>query len=85
MKVQPLLPITTRQQQEPDENDKLSPAELESLIDELVKSYDDPEIVNDPFMSPLLAPAELLKGLPPIHLIVSTCLYTWNTEYCKPV
>ena len=66
-----VLPITTRQQQEPDENDKLSPAELESLIDELVKSYDDPEIVNDPFMSPLLAPAELLKGLPPIHLIVS--------------
>ncbi|KAL0962585.1 hypothetical protein UPYG_G00342090 [Umbra pygmaea] len=29
-------------------------------------------IVNNPFVSPLLAPEELLRGLPPVHLVASS-------------
>ena len=36
-----------------------------------MKSYDDGDATKDPFMSPMLAPDELLSGLPPIHIIVS--------------
>ena len=29
-------------------------------------------IVKNPFVSPLLAPDDLLRGLPPVHIVVST-------------
>lgn len=29
------------------------------------------EVVKDPFCSPLLAPDNMLKGLPPVHIVVS--------------
>lgn len=28
-------------------------------------------VVKDPFCSPLLAPDSMLKGLPPVHIVVS--------------
>lgn len=34
-------------------------------------------VVKDPFCSPLLAPDSMLKGLPPIHIVVSRSR-TWN-------
>lgn len=32
-------------------------------------------IVKNPYMSPLLASEDLLKDLPPVYLVVSTCIY----------
>lgn len=32
-------------------------------------------IVKNPYMSPLLASDDLLKDLPPVYLVVSTCIY----------
>ena len=55
----------------PKESDKLSELEIEELIDELAKVYEAPPITNDPYMSPVLAPPEMLTGLPPVHLVVS--------------
>ena len=31
-------------------------------------------VIKNPFVSPLLAPNELLKGLPPVHIVVSLLL-----------
>ena len=31
-------------------------------------------VIKNPFVSPLLAPDELLKGLPPVHIVVSLLL-----------
>ncbi|XP_078093184.1 hormone-sensitive lipase [Mustelus asterias] len=38
-------------------------------------------IVKNPFMSPLLAPDDMLRGLPPIHLVVSVNSYL----YLRPI
>lgn len=56
---------------EPDEKDKLTEAELEELLAEVMKSFEDDPCTHDPFMSPSLASDELLAGLPPIHIVVS--------------
>lgn len=37
-------------------------------------------VVKDPFCSPLLAPDSMLKGLPPVHLVVSH--RSWVREWC---
>lgn len=67
------LPLTARHCREPDEQDKLSPDEIEALVLEVMKTYQDPEVTKDPYMSPLLAPADMLTGLPTAHIIVSDC------------
>ena len=41
------------------------------MIDEIMRTYEDAEITKDPFISPALSPDDLLRGLPPINLIVS--------------
>ena len=69
------LPLTVHHNREPDEVDKLSQDELEALISEVVKTYQDPEVTKDPFMSPLLASDDLLNGLPTVHIIVSSYKY----------
>ena len=58
--------------QEPHEGDKLTPAEFEDLVEEILKNFKDGDATKDPFMSPLLAPDEMLSGLPPVHIVVST-------------
>ena len=68
------LPLTVHHNREPDERDKLSSDEIEALVLEVTKTYQDPEITKDPYMSPLLAPADLLTGLPTAHIIVSNYL-----------
>ena len=68
------LPLTVRHNREPDECDKLSSDEIEALVLEVTKTYQDPEITKDPYMSPLLAPADLLTSLPTAHIIVSNHL-----------
>ena len=65
------LPLTVRHNREPDEHDKLSPEEIEALVAEVIKTYQDADVTKDPFMSPLLAPSDLLVGLPTAHIIVS--------------
>lgn len=66
--------IPTCFKQEPKEHDKLSPSEFEEAMEEVMKSYQDGDATKDPYMSPLLAPDELLSGLPPVHIVVSTYL-----------
>ena len=66
----PLLQTLLCLPQEPLEEDRLSPAEIDQLASEILKSFEDPEVAKDPFMSPALAPNEMLKGLPPVHLVV---------------
>ena len=56
---------------EPDDKDKLTPAETEELLAEVMKGLDGGVCAEDPFMSPLLASNELLAGLPPVHIVVS--------------
>ena len=56
---------------EPIEEDKLSPTVFEELMEEMIKGFQDGDVTKDPYMSPLLAPDEMLSGLPPIHIIVS--------------
>ena len=68
------LPLTVRHNRDPDERDKLSSDEIEALVMEVTKTYHDPEVTKDPYMSPLLAPADLLTGLPTAHIIVSNYL-----------
>lgn len=41
------------------------------MVDEIMRTYEDAEITKDPFISPALSPDDLLRGLPPINLIVS--------------
>ena len=41
------------------------------MIDEIMETYEDAEITEDPFISPALSPDDLLRGLPPVNLIVS--------------
>lgn len=72
------LPLTVNHKQEPDERDKLTPEEIEALICEVVKTYQDAEVTKDPFMSPLLAPDDLLTGLPTAHIIVSVQFFINN-------
>ena len=46
---------------------------IEKLIEEVADIYKISEdITTDPFVSPALAPDEMLKGLPPMSLIVRT-------------
>lgn len=56
--------------QEPNEEDRLTPAEFEDLVEEVLKSYRTGDITKDPYMSPLLATDEMLSGLPPVHIVV---------------
>ena len=56
--------------QEPLKEDSLSPAEIDQLVDGVLKSFEDPEVTKDPYMSPALAPDEMLIGLPVVHLVV---------------
>lgn len=74
MHIQMPLPLTVSHNREPDECDKLSSDEIEALVLEVMKTYQDPEVTKDPYMSPLLAPADLLTGLPTVHIIVSSYL-----------
>lgn len=37
-----------------------------------MKNFKDGDATKDPFMSPLLAPDEMLSGLPPVHIVVSS-------------
>ena len=39
---------------------------------QLLKALDSSECTKHPYMSPGLAPDEMLIGLPPVHIIVST-------------
>ena len=55
----------------PSKEEMLSDEEIERLTREILDTFNDPETTKDPFMSPGLAPDEFLKGLPPIHIIVS--------------
>ena len=66
----PLLQTLISLPQEPLEEDRLSPAAIDQLIGEILKSFEDPEVTKDPLMSPALAPDEMLIGLPIIHLVV---------------
>ena len=65
------LPLTVHHNREPEEQDKLSQDDLEVLILEVLKTYQEPEMTKDPYMSPLLAPDDMLTGLPTTHIIVS--------------
>ena len=65
------LPLTVHHNREPDPCDKLSQDEIDALISEVMKTYHEPEVTKDPFMSPILAPDDLLVGLPTAHIIVS--------------
>ena len=71
------LPLTVRHNREPDEADKLSQDDLDALILEVLKTYQEPEVTKDPYMSPLLAPDDMLTGLPTTHIIVSGGYVTW--------
>ena len=66
----PLLQTLLSLPQEPLEEDRLSPAEIDQLIGEILKSFEDPEVTKDPLMSPALAPDKMLIGLPIVHLVV---------------
>ena len=68
------LPLTVNHNRDPDECDKLSRDEIDALVLEVIKSYEEAEITRDPYMSPLLASADLLTGLPTAHIIVSNYL-----------
>ncbi len=46
---------------------------IEGLIEEVADTYKISEdITTDPFVSPAFAPDDMLKGLPPMSLIVRT-------------
>ena len=36
----------------------------------MLRGYDNHEVNRDPFLSPVMATAELLAGLPPINIVV---------------
>ena len=71
--------MTMLQRCDPEDTDKLSEAELEELIGEVMKAYEGPESTKDPFMSPMLATPDMLTGLPPVHLVVrcTECHLLW--------
>lgn len=46
------------------------PLRTEQLSEMRVESS---PVVKDPFCSPLLAPDSMLRGLPPLHIVVSYC------------
>ena len=48
------------------------PPEIEALAADVLQSYQDSPTCSEPFVSPYMAPPEMWKGLPPIHLVVST-------------
>lgn len=48
--------------------DGFEPLRSEQLAEMTVQSS---PIVRNPYMSPLLAPDSMLKGLPPVHIVVS--------------
>lgn len=53
------------------------PLRTEQLTEMRVQSS---PVVKDPFCSPLLAPDNMLKGLPPIHIVVRhSCRMTRST------
>lgn len=56
----------------PSQDQVLSDSEIERLSQELVDTYRDADVTKDPYMSPAFAPDDLLKGLPPTDIIVST-------------
>ena len=60
---------------------KRYPPEIEKLAEEVIASYDDPEVVLNPYMSPYLASPEMIHGLPPIYLVVSV----WVLGKCEGV
>jgi hormone-sensitive lipase len=57
---------------DPDEGDRLSPAEIERMTRELLKALGSPESNKNPYMSPILAPEHMLIGLPPVHIIATS-------------
>jgi hypothetical protein len=54
---------------EPEQQDRLPPAEIERMTCELVKTLGSLEGNKNPYMSPGLAPDDMLRGLPPVHII----------------
>ena len=68
---------------DPKEEDKLSPTAFEELVEEMIKGFQDSDVTKDPFMSPLLAPDEMLSGLPPIHIVVSILKFLVSLLGCK--
>ncbi len=63
----------------PSPEETLTQQEMDSLVRELLDSYKDSDITKDPFMSPALAPDDLLQGLPPVDVIVCH-LHVYCTE-----
>ena len=55
----------------PSKEELLTEEEITKMIDEIMRTYEDAEITKDPFISPALSPDDLLRGLPPINLLVS--------------
>jgi hormone-sensitive lipase len=45
------------------------PPKIEALAADVLQSYRDSPTCSDPFVSPYMAPPEMWKGLPPIHLV----------------
>ena len=70
--------ITFLHREHVEHEDKLTPDEIEQLVQEILKSFMDDEKTRDPYMSPSLAPEELLVGMPPIHLIVRTYMMDFS-------
>lgn len=57
---------------EEDSNQREFPEGFEPLRSEQLAEMkvDSSPIFRNPYMSPLLAPDDMLKGLPPIHIVV---------------
>ena len=55
----------------PSREEQLSEEEIQRMTEEVMAIYADRESSKDPFMSPGLAPANSLRGLPPVHIVVS--------------
>ncbi|MEQ2216461.1 hypothetical protein XENOCAPTIV_016590, partial [Xenoophorus captivus] len=53
------------------------PLRSEQLAEMTVQSS---PVVKDPFCSPLLAPDSMLKGLPPVHIVVK--MHFFPSSYC---
>ena len=46
-------------------------SDIESLAAEVLASYEDSDVTDDPFVSPFNASSDMWRGLPPICLVVS--------------
>lgn len=68
----------------PSREEQLSEEEIQRMTEEVMRIYVDPECTKDPFMSPGLAPSDMLKGLPPVHIVVSQpyiCTHSWQRQW----